>query len=136
MKKDIHIPKVENVAVAVIKEWNEEKTHEIFNVYLLNFKNFPIRNAMVTSQGYGMNANTGEEIRTSTLRHFIGDVDAASFAKIEPIIEDLFGLSNEFWVSFYENNLILDKKFVFLAESITEENMIKVPLINKRGVMI
>lgn len=136
MKQDIPIPKVENIAVAVVKELNEEKTAEVYNVYLLNLKKSIIRNALVSSKGYGHNAITGEAVKTSTLRHFIGDMDGQSFTKIEPIIEEVFGLSNEYWVSFYENNQILDKKFIFLAESITEENMINVPLINKKGVMI
>jgi len=136
MKEHIQVPKVENVAVAVVKELNEEKTAEVYNVYLLNHKKSIIRNVLVSSQGYGQNATTGESVRTSTLRHFLGDLDGQSYAKIEPIIEEVFGLSNEYWVSFYENNQILDKKFIFLAESITEENMINVPLINKRGVMI
>lgn len=136
MKEDIQIPKVENIAVAVVREMNEENTEHVYNVYLLNFKKSIIRNALVSSKGYGQNATTGESVRTSTLRHFIGDMDGQSYAKIEPIIEEVFGLSNEYWVSFYENNQIHDKKFVFLAESITEENMINVPLINKKGVMI
>ncbi|MBI3136388.1 MAG: hypothetical protein HYZ14_17060 [Bacteroidetes bacterium] len=136
MKEHIKVPKVENVAVAVVKELNEEKTAEVYNVYLLNLKKSIIRNALVSSKGYGQNATTGEAVKTSTLRHFLGDLDGQSFAKIEPIMEEVFGLSNEYWVSFYENNQILDKKFIFLAESITEENMINVPLINKRGVMI
>lgn len=136
MKKDIPIPKVENIAVAVVKELNEEKTHEVYNVYLLNFKNHLIKNTLVSSKGYGENAMTGELIKTSTLRHFLGDVDANSYAKIEPIMEEVFGISNEFWVSFFDNNQLHDKKFIFLAESITDQNMIIVPLINKRGVMI
>lgn len=136
MKHDIPIPKVEKIAVAVVKELNEEKTAEVYNVYLLNLKKSMIKNALVSSKGYGHNALTGEAVKTSTLRHFIGDLEGESFAKIEPIIEEVFGLSNEYWVSFYENNQILDKKFIFLAESITDENMINVPLINKKGVMI
>jgi DNA-binding protein Fis len=136
MKQDIPILKVENIAVAVVKELNEEKTVEVYNVYLLNLKKSMIKNVMVSSKGYGQNATTGESVKTSTLRHFIGDVDEQSFVKIEPIIEEVFALSNEYWVSFYENNQILDKKFIFLAESITDENMINVPLINKKGVMI
>ena len=35
MKKDLEIPKVENISVAVVKEMNDEKTAEVFNVYLL-----------------------------------------------------------------------------------------------------
>ena len=136
MKKDLDIPKVENISVAVVKELNEEKTTEIYNVYLLNLKDTGIKNVLVSSKGYGSNSNTGEEVKTATLRHFIGDVDANDFAKIEPIIEELFGISNEYWVSFYWGGRIHDKKFIFLAESITDDNMINVPLIDKKGVVI
>jgi hypothetical protein len=136
MKKDINIPKVENISVAVVKEWNEEKTEEVFNVYLINQKKSIIKNALVSSKGYGENKSTGERIKTSTLRHFIGDVEAEGYAKIEPIIEEVFGLNNEYWVSFFEGSQMLDKKFIFLAESIKEENMINVPILNKKGVVI
>jgi len=136
VKKDIPILKVENIAVAVVKEWNEEKTHEVYNVYLINQKKHLIKNTLVSSKGYGSNVMTGEEVKTSTLRHFLGDVEGNSYAKIEPIVEEVFGINNEYWVSFFDNNQLFDKKYIFLAESITEENMITVPLINKKGVMI
>lgn len=136
MKKDIDIPKVENISVAVIKELNEEKTHEVFNVYLINLKKSLIKNAMVSSKGYGENKTTGERVKTSTLRHFIGDVEGKDFAKIEPIMEDVFGLNNEYWVSFYEGSQMFDKKFIFLAETICDENMITVPVIKRKGVVI
>lgn len=136
MKKDIEIPKVDNIAVAVVKELNEEKTAEVFNVYLINQKKSPIKNAMVSSKGYGENKTTGEKVKTSTLRHFIGDVDGNDYAKIEPIMEEVFGLNNEFWVSFYEGSQMFDKKFIFLAETICEENMISVPVMKKKGVVI
>ena len=136
MKKDIDIPKVEDISVAVIKEWNDEKTEEIFNVYLINLKKSGIKNTLVSSKGYGENKSTGEKVNTSVLRHFLGDVDADSFIKIEPIIEEVFGLNNEYWVSFFEGSQMYDKKFIFLAETIREENMINVPIINKKGVVI
>lgn len=136
MKKDIEIPKVEDIKVAVVREWNEEKTEEIFNVYLINQKKSLIKNTLVTSKGYGENQNTGEKISTSTLRHFIGDVDGESYAKIEPIISEVFGLNNEYWVSFFQGSTMYDKKFIFLPETICDANMIKVPLIGKKGVVI
>lgn len=136
MKEDIDIPRVENVFVAVVKELNEEKTAEIYNVYLINKRSTTIQNVLVSSRGYGENQLTGEQLNTSVLRHFIGDVPGEDYAKIEPIIPDLFGINNEYWVSFYADNKMYDKKFVFLAESITDENMRKVPLIEKPGVII
>jgi hypothetical protein len=136
MKKDIEHPKVENISVAVVKELNEEKTAEVYNVYLINQKESMIKNAMVSSKGYGENQSTGQKIHTSTLRHFIGDIEAKDYAKIEPIVEEVFGLNNEYWVSFYQGTQLFDKKFIFLPETICEENMRQVPVIDKKGVVI
>jgi hypothetical protein len=133
MKKDIIPPTVEDIAVAIVTEENELGEKE-WNVYLLNLKKEKIEGVLVTSKGYG-NLN-GEEVKTSTLRHFLDEVKAQSFIKIEPIVETVFGLNNEYWISFYINKVMYDKKYIFLAESITPTNLIMIPLINKRGVMI
>lgn len=133
MQKDINPPLVENIAIAVIREMNADGSCE-WNVYLLNLKDAPIQGVLVSSRGYGV--KNGEKVQTSTLRHFLDVVAARSFAKIEPIMEELFALGNEFWVSFYQNNEMYDKKYVFVAETIKEENFTFVPLINKPGVMI
>ncbi len=133
MKKDIRFPVVEDIAVAVVREENEKNT-PVWNVYLLNLRNETIEGVLVTSSGYG--ELNGEPRKTSSLRHFLDIVPAKSYQKIEPISDDLFGMSNQYWVSFYLNKEIYDKKYVFLAESITEQNMITIPLLNKKGVMI
>ena len=36
MRKDIQIPKVKDIAVAVVQELNEEKTVNIYNVYFIS----------------------------------------------------------------------------------------------------
>lgn len=136
MKKDIEILQVEGVSVAVVKELNEEKTQEVYNVYLLNKKEVQIENVLVSSKGYGENKLTGEVVKTSILRHFLGDVEPKSFVKIEPIIEEVFGLNNEYWVSFVCDNKMYDKKYIFLAETIIPNNMVNVPLIGGKGVVI
>lgn len=133
MKKDIIPPTVEDIAVAIVTEENELGEKE-WNVYLLNLKKEKIEGVLVTSKGYG--SLDGEEVKTSTLRHFLDEVKAQSFVKIEPIVETVFGLNNEYWISFYINKVMYDKKYIFLAESITPTNLIMIPLINKRGVMI
>ena len=132
MQKDIIPPIVENIAIAILKDEFAEGVQ--WNVYLLNLKEEPIEGVLVTSRGYG--EKNGEKIETSTLRHFLDVVEAKSSKKIEPIMEDLFALGNEFWVSFYQNNKMYDKKYVFVAESIKKENFTAIPLLNKKGVMI
>ena len=136
MREDIKIHQIQDVNIAVVKEWNEEKTAEVFNVYFINLKDSKVENVMVSSRGYGINLTTDEKIETSRLRHFIGDVEGKDYAKIELIMEELFSLNNEYWVSLYEGKQIQEKKFIFLAETITEENFVDVPIIEKKGVMI
>lgn len=133
MKKDIAPPTVEDIGIAVIKEQNELDETE-WNVYLINFKKEKIEGVLVTSHGYGRLKD--EDVKTSTLRHFLDEVGPKSSVKFEPIIETLFGLNNEYWVSFYINKVMYDKKYIFLPETIIEENFTLVPVINKKGVMI
>lgn len=133
MRKDIEIPVVTEVAVAIVCEKNELNREE-WNVYLVNLKNKPLEGVLVSSRGYG-EINL-EKRNTSELRHFLDVVEPKSFVKIEPIMEEVFGLNNEYWVSFYLDNKMYDKKFIFLPETIRTENLINVPVMQKKGVMI
>ncbi len=135
MREELQGPKVEGVAFAVVQQFNEEN-EKVYNVYLVNLRDDIMEGIIVTSQGYGNNVITGEAIRTSKLRHKLEILLPNEAAKIEPIIEDVFGLANEYWLSFWVNNDLYDKKFVFVAESISEENMKLLPVIGEQGVMI
>jgi hypothetical protein len=135
MREELLGPIVENVAVAVVQGKNEDNETE-YNVYLLNLREDIMEGIIITSKGYGQNANTGEKIQTSTLRHCIELMLPNEAAKIEPIVEEVFGLSNEYWVSFWVNDVMYDKKFVFLAETICEKNIKPIPILGARGVII
>ncbi|TAH42419.1 MAG: hypothetical protein EYC69_05665 [Bacteroidetes bacterium] len=133
MLKDIPKLIVEKIVVAIVQEEDEANTL-MWNVYLINLYEEEIYGVLVSSKGYGN--FEGREVKTSVLRHLIGTVEPQEYAKIEPLMEDLIGLSNEYWVSFYKDKQIYDKKYVFLPESIREENLTLIPILNKRGVMI
>ena len=133
MLKDIPQLVVENIVIAIVREPNDA-SEMIWNAYLVNLYDQEISNVLVSSKGYGN--FEGREVKTSVLRHLIGNIDPKDYAKIEPIMDNLFGLSNEFWVSFYLDKHIYDKKYVFLPETITEGNFTLIPILNKRGVMI
>jgi len=135
MREELKGPKVEGVAFAVVQQLNEEN-EKVYYVYLLNLREDIMEGIIVTSQGYGNNVNTGEQIRTSKLRHSLEVLLPNEAAKIEPIMEDVFGLANEYWISFWADDVLYDKKFVFVAESISEENMKLLPIIGEKGVMI
>jgi hypothetical protein len=133
MIKDLPKNLVEDIAVAVALE-GESPESKTWYVYIINLKSQPIENVLVTSKGYG--EKDGEQVKTSVLRHMIPQLESNKSALIEPIDEETFGLNNEYWVSYYIGREIFDKKFIFLPESIVESNFIKLPVVNKPGVMI
>jgi uncharacterized membrane protein YhfC len=133
MRKDIHAPKVEGVAMAVVPEQDEEGD-DAWYVYLINEREVTLENVLVSSRGYGV--IEGEKRATSEMCHFLDKLEPRSWARIERIVEDVFPLNNQYWLSFYVGRDLHDKKYIFLPESIQEENFTNLPLMNKRGVMI
>lgn len=131
MIKDITFPEVEGVAIAIVQDI---EGLEEYDVYLINLKSADIKNVMVVSTGYGL--LNEKQMKTSTLRHFFDEIKQQDYIKIEPIQKEVFGLSNEFWLSFSLNNQLYDKQFVFLPETIVESNFVTIPIVGKRGVMI
>jgi len=133
LKADLPENIVEDVAIAIalMGETPEVKS---WNVYVVNFKDEAITNVLITSKGYG--EKDGRQVKTSLLRHFIGDLVSKSYAGVEAIDPAVFGLTNEYWLSYYLNGNIYDKKFIFLPESIIDSNLIRIPILNKPGVMI
>lgn len=133
MKADLPENIVEDIAMAVVL-MGETPEVKSWTVYLVNLKNEAISNVLISSKGYG--EKDGKQVKTSVLRHFVGDMDAHSFAGVEAIDPEVFGLTNEYWLSYYIGSTIYDKKFIFLPESIIDSNLIKIPLVNRPGVMI
>lgn len=134
MIKDIDRPKVEDIAIAAVPETNEETGADEWNIYLMNMKPVEINNVLVASRGYG--TIRGEEVKTSELRHYVEALPANSYVKIEPIMEDVFPLNNQYWVSFYIEKKIFDKKYVFLPETVQRSNLTEIALMGKKGVLL
>jgi hypothetical protein len=132
MIKDIEIPEVKNVTVAVARKKSIGESDE-WKVYLLNNNSFPIENTLVSSKGYG--EKNGERQNTSVLRHFLETVPAHSVALVEPIDPAVFHLNNEYWVSYYIGRKLFDKRFVFVPETICEENVTFIKELNMEGVL-
>jgi hypothetical protein len=70
MKKDLPENVVEDVAMAVVLL---SETPEVKNwtVYVINLKKIHLENVLISSKGYG--EKDGKAVKTSVLRHFIGD---------------------------------------------------------------
>lgn len=129
MKKDIHFPKVEGVSVAIGRQKNTMLDEYDYNAYLINQNDFPIENVLVNSTGF-----SGEK-KTSTLRQFFKVVAADSAVRIESLHAELFDLVNQFWISYYVGAKLYDKKFLFMPESITEDNFAYISSIEQEGVL-
>ena len=132
MIKDIKISEVKNVTLAVVQEKNNLQQPE-WKVYLINNNPVAIENTLVASSGYG--EKDGQPQRTSTLRHFLQTVPPNGFTVIEPLDEKVLHLNNEYWVSYYIGNQIYDKRFVFVPDSIKEENLIHIKEIGASGIL-
>ena len=127
MKKDIDFSPVKHVHVAV------GKTNDGWKVFLINRNTNKLENVMITSRGYG---ETKTEVqKTSTLRHMIPYLDPGMYALIEAIDESVFHLNNEYWVSYFIDGQVYDKKFIFVPESIIEDNLIHIDELEMNGIL-
>lgn len=129
MKKDIQIPKVEDVEVAVIYEYNDLYKTDDWNVYIINKKAVDLEMLVIVSQGFS------DTKTTSLLRKKLEKLPANSFAKIELIQPELFKLNNHFQVTFFEGNTLYEKTFLFKANTIKEGVLRMIPELNKRGIL-
>ena len=134
MKKDIIIPEVENVFMAVVQEWSDEFMEKVWYAYLVNDSDFQLDGVMVVSKAFG--TIDGEMKKTSLLRHAFAEIPEVSVAKIELIEKSVLALNNEFMVTFFIGNTLYDKKFIFKANSIQEINQEEVPILFVDGVIV
>lgn len=137
MKKDISFDPVEGVSIAIVPDDQAatEAGKPGWLVYLLNHNDYPIENVIVSSNGYGVHPADGEPVRTSTLRHVLLEVAPHTAVPIEPIDPALFHLNNQYWVSYYRDKNIFDKKFIFVPDSIVPDNLIHIALLDRSGVL-
>ena len=129
MKKDIIIPKVTDVEVAIVYEFNDIYNTNDWNVYMINNKNVDLEMVVIVSQGFS------DTKTTSLLRKKIEKLPANSFAKIEFIQPELFTLNNRFQVTFFENNRLFEKTFTFLENTIKESTLELISALDKRGIL-
>lgn len=129
MRKDIEIPKAKNVYVVAVKEWDEDYKSQQWNVYLVNNRDHVISMVLVVSRG------KSDDRKTATLRHGLGDIQPKSFKKVEFIVTEVLGFTNEYLVTFFAENRLFERKYVFDSNSISEENLVEIPIIDKEGIL-
>ena len=132
MKKDIQFLPVEGVQIVIARQPNPLGDYD-WRVFLINQNHVPIRNVFITSKGYGH--KNDEEQKTSILRHFFAELAPGAHEGVETIMPDVFHLNNEYWVSYFIGDQIFDKKFIFVPDSIVEENLVTVPALGLEGIL-
>jgi len=130
MKKDINIPKVKGVYVAVVNEYNDIYKTQDWNAYIINDKEVDLEVVLIVTNGYSENKTT------STFRKKLDTLPAKSYAKIELMQEELFALNNQFKVTYFENNQMFDKTYLFRKNTINKKALQPIPLMKARGVLV
>jgi hypothetical protein len=134
MKKDIEIPIVKNVYVAAVLMTGDTGEQQWW-VHLINDSTSPLENVMIQSRGYS-NLETKAGIKTATLRKVLQVLPAKSAAKLEPIMPEVFHLFNEYWVTFFEENTLKDRKFIFGPHTIEAAFQEDLPVVKDKGIIV
>jgi hypothetical protein len=129
LKKDILIPKVKGISLAVVHEYNNTYNSYDWNAYIINERSIDLEMVIIVTKGYS------ETKKTATFRKKIDVLPAKSFAKIEMLLEDVLSINNRFNVSFFEGNTLYEKSFEFKKNTINEKALQQIPLINLKGIL-
>ncbi|MGI4870750.1 MAG: hypothetical protein ACRYFX_06160 [Janthinobacterium lividum] len=136
MKQDIDFDPVEGVFMAVVPDQGTAEpgveNQPAWTVYLLNANDFSLTTVLISAEGYGTQP-TGEAVRTSTLRYHFAQVGPRSATPVELIDPAVFHLTNQYWVSYYRESKVFDKKFLFVPGAIEIENLSRLDLLAGRA---
>ena len=130
MRKDIHIPRVEDVYLAVVQEEHLEYHSLDWNAYIINNSDNDLDTVLIMSRGFSA------EKLTPVFRHQIPKLPARSFAKIEYIQDKVLTLNNEFKVTYFNDQKMFDKTYLFRKNTINTKALQTIPLMEAKGVLV
>lgn len=130
MKKDIILPEVKDVYIAVVQEEHLEYKSLDWNAYIINNSDVELDTVLIVSQGYS------ERKMTPPMRHSIAKLPARSYAKIEYLQEKVLELNNSFKVTFFEGNKMFDKSYLFRRNTINQKALQTIPLMQLKGILV
>ncbi|WP_411766347.1 hypothetical protein [Winogradskyella sp. A3E31] len=130
MKKDIQIPEVKDVHIAVVSEKHLEYKTQDWNAYIINNSDNDLDTVLIVSKGF----NTKK--MTPVMRHTIAKLPARSYAKVEYLQNAVLELNNEFKVTFFKGNQMFDKTYFFRKNTINEKALQNIPLMQLKGVLV
>ena len=130
MKKDITVPKVENVLLAVSEEYNDTFKSKDHYAYLINKQEEELEMVLIVTKG-----SDGQR-ETSVMRHKIERLPARSFAKIELMQEEILSLDNHFKVTFFQHDRMFEKEFILKKNTFKEGALRHIDILNKKGILL
>lgn len=133
MRKDIEIPTVKDVEIAAVFEWNEEYMQNSWYAYLFNNTDKDMEAILIVSQASG--TLDGEERKTGSFRHAFPKLSPKSSQKIELLDEAVFQLDNQFFLTYFTDAKLFDKKYLFAASSISEDKLSELKNSDKKGIL-
>ena len=134
MKKDILIPEVKDVYVAAVLITDDTGDQQWW-IHLINDSTSPLENVMIQSRGYSdLDTKFGQ--KTATLRKVIQVLPAKSATKLEPIMPEVFHLFNEYWVTFFQEDTLKDRKFIFGPHTIEDAIKEDLPVLKDKGILV
>ena len=138
MKQDIPTLPVEGVSIAIAPDdailAAAHPGQAPWSAWLLNDNDYPLSTVLIVSEGYG--EHEGRTVSTSKLRYFFEEIGPRQAVRVEPLDPGLFHLTTQFWVSYYREAQILDKKYVFVPGTIEPANLTPIELLDGRvGVL-
>ena len=130
MKKDIEIPEVKNVYVAVVQEKHLSYKTQDWNAYIINDSDTDLETVLIVSRGYN------DKQITPLMRHTIAKLPARSYVKIEYLQEKVLELNNEFKITFFKGNTLYDKSYLFRKNTINSKALQNIPLMQLKGILV
>lgn len=129
MRKDIEIPEVKDVYVAAVLDFNEDYNTNDWDAYIINDGTEAIETVLIITQGYDA------KDMTAPLRHSIKIVPAKGYARIEFLDPSVLRLDNFFTITYFQGSKMYDKRFELPANSVLKDNMVVLPVLDKKGVL-
>lgn len=133
MKKDIEIPVVKDIELAIIKEYSEEFLADSWYAYLFNNSDQEMEAILVVSQAIG--EIDGEVRGTGMFRHAFKSLAPNESIKVELVDESVFKLSNTFMLTFFQGGKLYDKTYTFLADTLGDKHLHELPFTTKKGIV-
>lgn len=131
MKKDIIIPNAAGVGIAMVPDMDDKK-QRIWSAYLVNQRESTLYNVFIQVSAKG--ELKGAERKTASVRFYVEELDPGKAKKIEIVLHQATKLSNQYWISFFDNDVLFDKKIVFEPGSITSAKLALHDVLKVRAV--